>query len=456
MRFHIVTLGCPKNDVDSEMMGEILRSAGHRPLAGPARAEVIILNTCAFIHDARQESYRTLRRLARHKRGDQRLVAAGCLAQRYGEALFAQVPGLDGVIGTRSWPKIAHLVERLAESPEGTRLAIVEQEGSLVSSVQRRPPVGASAYLKIADGCDASCAFCAIPLIKGRQQSKPPADVIREAQELAAQGVREVILIAQDTTAYGRDLDLRDGLPSLIQELADALPEIEWWRILYAYPQHVSAHLIETMARLPQVCHYLDIPLQHADPQVLRRMGRPADVEAVRERIAALRSAMPDIALRTTFIVGFPGETEHEFETLLSFMEEMAFDRVGVFQYSREEGTPAEGMEGQLPAEVVAERYDRAMRLQQAISLERNRQQLGRVLRVLVEGTGEGLSVGRSYRDAPEIDGMVLLPGTLTPGEFVNARVVSAQEYDLVAKVLGEKDEEERVPGRLGFIPEHE
>lgn len=435
MRYRIATLGCPKNDVDSEMMGELLRQAGHSPVDSNRRADVLIVNTCAFVHDAREESYGALRELAARKRRGQFLVAAGCLAQRYAAEIYRQVPGVDAVLGTQSWPEITGILESLQRSKR-SRPTIVEHSEALITSVPRRPATGVSAYLKIADGCSAACAFCAIPLIKGPQHSKPQEEILREARELVDQGVREIILIAQNTSAYGRDLGKRDALPGLLEAICEGVPGLEWLRILYAYPQDVSPRLVETMARLPQVLPYVDLPLQHAHPDVLRRMRRPADVDAVRRLIADLRGAMPDIALRTTFIVGFPGETEEEFAALLAFIEEVRFDRVGVFAYSQETGTPAAEMADQVPAEVVADRYERAMVLQQGISLARNEEQVGRVLRVLLEGSGEGLTVGRSYRDAPEIDGLILMPGEYEAGGFADVRITAAQEYDLVGEVL--------------------
>lgn len=432
MRFFITTLGCPKNTVDSEMMGELLRRAGHVSVDVPRRADVIVVNTCGFIEAARAESYGELRALAVKKRRGQRLVAVGCLAQRYGDAVRRHVPQVDAVLGTQAWPEIVSLIARLGEgqSPEPV---LGSRPDALVRSVSRRGAVGPSAYLKIADGCDAACAFCAIPLIKGPQRSKPEADVVREARELAAGGVREAVLIAQDTTAYGRDLGQRDALPGLMRGILDAAPEIAWLRVMYAYPQNVTPELIDVLAGEERVCRYLDLPLQHAHPDVLRRMRRPHDIDQVHALIARLREAMPDVALRSTFIVGFPGETEAEFEALLAFLEEMALDKVGVFAYSAEEGTAAAEMPDHVPAEVIAERYDRAMALQQEVSLARNEAHVGRELEVLIEGVGDGLSVGRSYREAPEIDGLVLVPGEATVGDLVRVRVVAAQAYDLIA-----------------------
>jgi len=437
MRFHLVTLGCPKNSVDSEMMAELLRQAGHLPVDSPSEADLFIVNTCGFIRPARDESYRALRELAAQKRAGQWLVAAGCLVQYQGEVIRRRVPAVDAIIGTRSWPRIATLVESLErEGSGGKGPRLVERDGDLVASVGRRATMGATAYLKIADGCDAACAFCAIPLIKGPQRSKPLADVLREARELADQGVQEIVLIAQDTTAYGRDRSEPEALPGLLRALAKAVPGVSWLRILYAYPQHVTPQLIETMASLPQVCHYLDLPLQHGHPEMLKRMRRPQDIDRVHHLIARLRQAMPDIALRSSFIVGHPGETEDEFASLLSFIREISFDQVGVFSYSPEEGTPAASLPDRVPPTLVAERHQRAMLVQQEISRQRNQAQVGRVLRILVEGAGDGLTVGRSYREAPEIDGLVLLPGEAPVGEFIEARIVAAKAYDLIAEPL--------------------
>ena len=430
MRYYLLTLGCPKNVVDSEGMSRLLRQAGHAPVDDPAAAQVLIVNTCGFIDIAKRESLEALRELAEAKRPGQFLVAAGCLSQRYGWKLARQIPQLDGIIGTRRWTEIVELVERLAR---GERAVMVgDPPVRPLDSLPRFAAQGASAYLKIADGCSAPCAFCAIPLIKGPARSRPAEAIVEDARQLAAQGVKEIILIAQDTTAYGRDRGERDALPRLIEAILAAVPELPWLRLMYAYPQHVTPRLIETMARHPQVCHYLDMPLQHAHSNTLRRMNRPHDVDRVRRLIADLRQAMPDIALRTAFIVGYPGETEEEFQALLEFVEEMAFDRVGVFIYSREEGTRAAELPHQIAEEVKRERYERLMELQQSISLARNRAQVGRTLDVLIEGCGDGLSVGRSYRDAPEIDGLVLIEGELPVGAMVPVRITGAMEYDLI------------------------
>jgi ribosomal protein S12 methylthiotransferase len=306
--------------------------------------------------------------------------------------------------------------------------------------VPRVAAQGASAYLKVGDGCRRSCAFCAIPLIKGPTVSRPPDDILADVHWLAEWGIQEIILIAQDTTDYGRDLGLREGITELLEQIVAVAPRVPWVRVMYAYPDRITKRLIKTMARHPQILPYLDVPLQHAHPDVLRRMRRPADVESVRRTVQRLRAAMPNVAIRTTFLLGYPGETEAEFQTLLDFTAEMAFDRVGVFVYSHEQGTPAARLEDDVPPEVKEERRERLMEIQQPISLAKNQALVGRTLDVLIEGQGEGLSVGRSYRDAPEIDGLVLVQDNdrrrveLPIGEIVPVRITAALEYDLIGE----------------------
>ncbi|MFQ6014623.1 MAG: 30S ribosomal protein S12 methylthiotransferase RimO [Anaerolineae bacterium] len=433
MRYYLLTLGCPKNLVDSEGMEILLQQAGHQPCHHPEEAEVLIVNTCGFIEPAKEESLSALKDLSSAKRSDQILVAAGCLAERYDGELSAQVPTLDAVLSTRRWREIAIVVDRL----RGETPADIPEPGRLKPTLSPLPrqAQGASAYLKIADGCSAPCAFCTIPSIKGPLKSKPAAAVVQEARQLVAQGVKEIILIAQDTTAYGYDLSKKDALAPLIEAILEAVPDLRWLRLMYAYPGRVTPRLIEVMASHQQVCPYLDVPLQHAHPETLRRMRRPSNPALARRMIEHLRQAMPDISLRTTFIVGYPGETEEEFQRLLDFMEEMAFDKVGIFPYWQEEGTPAATMPDQLPQEVKEERRDRAMKLQQRISLAKNRQMIGQDLEVLMEGSGDGLSVARSYRDAPEVDGLVILEEELPVGEMVQVRITGALEYDLIGKL---------------------
>lgn len=435
MRFHLVSLGCPKNTVETEGMRELLLTAGHQLARRPQDADVLIVNTCGFIDSAREESLDVLRDLADVKRPDQYLVAAGCMAERYGSAMAEVAPSLDAIIGTRRWREIATLVEALRAGPEGASICQLPRpapQRSLIHPLARRSAGVATAYVKIAEGCDGPCAFCAIPQIKGPLRSKPGEAILTEVGELVHQGVKEIIFIAQDTTAYGLDLGGQETLPSLITQTLAAVPDLSWLRLMYTYPQRITPQLVETMASHPEVLHYLDLPLQHSDPEVLRRMNRPHDIDRIRSTIADLRQAMPDIALRTSFIVGYPGETEGEFQKLLDFLDEIAFDRVGIFTYSREEGTEASLLPGQVPQEVKHERYQRAMALQQEISLAKNRQFVGRRVQVLVEGTGDDISVGRSYRDAPEVDGMVIIHDELPVNEFALVRITEALEYDLI------------------------
>jgi ribosomal protein S12 methylthiotransferase len=437
LRFHIVSLGCAKNTVDTHSMTELLSRAGNQSSPTPEEADVLIVNTCGFISPARDESFAKLNELAAAKRPGQLLIAAGCLPQHLGAEIAARVPGLDAMLGTRRWMDIVLVLKQLRQQPHPKPLYHLPDTptvGSDEKGVQRTAIQGASAYLKIADGCHRSCAFCAIPLIKGPSVSRPPERILTEARHLQDQGVRELVLIAQDTTSYGHDLGTRDGLADLLENLVHQVPEMDWIRILYAFPGSVSQRLIDTMARHDQILPYLDIPLQHAHPETLRRMRRPADIDWVRRTLEKMRQAMPDLALRSSFIVGYPGETENEFQTLLEFIAELRFDRVGVFTYSFEPGTFAESLGDPIADSVKQERRDRLMELQQQISFEKHQQFVGRTLDVLTEGHGDGLSLGRSYRDAPEIDGMVLVSGELEIGAIVPVRIDGALPYDLTGQ----------------------
>jgi ribosomal protein S12 methylthiotransferase len=435
--YYLLSLGCAKNTVDSESMAQLLNGAGLHGVDEAQRAEVLIVNTCGFINAAKEESIGALRELAAHKRRDQLLIAAGCLSQRYGGELAQKVPGLDGIIGTRRWMDIVDLVQRLRARKHPEPLYHLPTDAVTVGAdergVRRVSVQGASAYIKIADGCRRPCAFCAIPLIKGTAVSRPVEAILAEARALEAAGVREVILIAQDTTDYGHDLGLRDGLPLLLDRLTSEAPGIPWIRVMYAYPGYVTDRLIETMSTHPQILHYLDMPLQHASRSVLLRMRRPASVEWCYRTIEKMRAAMPDLAIRTTFIVGYPGETEREFEELLAFVRDMQFDRVGAFTYSFEENTLSAEQSGHLPEDVKQARRDALMALQQSISLARNQALVGQTLNVLTEGQGDGLTIARSYRDAPEIDGYVLVDGDVPMGQIVPVRVMGAMLYDLTA-----------------------
>lgn len=432
--FSLVSLGCAKNTVDSDSMAQLLISADYEPVDTPDRADIVIVNTCGFIEAAKEEAYQVLEDLADQKREGQILIAAGCLSQRYGEQVLEQVPGVDAILGTRRWMDILEVIERLREEEHPRpvyHLPDVPTVGRNEAGALRASIIGASAYLKIADGCRRPCAFCAIPLIKGPAVSRPMDAILADARALQELETREIILIAQDTTDYGHDLGIKNGLATLLKKMTKAVPDVDWIRVMYAYPGYVTDELIDVIAGEQQVLPYLDIPLQHADPDILKAMRRPANIDWVYRTIEKLRATIPDIALRSTFIVGYPGETEAAFETLLDFVEEIQFDHVGAFEFSFEEGTPSEPLGDPVPAEVKQERWERLMALQQDISLRRNQRFVGKTLDVLIEGQGEGLSLGRSYRDAPEIDGMVIVEDDIPPGEMVPIRINGAMPYDL-------------------------
>lgn len=436
--FYLLSLGCAKNLVDSDSIAHLLTQGGLKGVEKPEQAEILIVNTCGFIKPASDESISELKNLAKRKKKGQILIAAGCLTQRYREMVAEQVPGLDGIIGTRRWMDILDLIQELRKNPNNACYHIpdaptmgTDERGILRAAVQ-----GSNAYLKIADGCRRACAYCAIPLIKGTQVSRPMETIIMETQQLASLGIKELILIAQDSTDYGSDLGLKDGLAKLLEEITNRVPQIQWIRILYAFPGVVTDHLIEVMKTRKQILPYLDIPLQHADTRILKSMRRPSNMQSVKETIAKLRSAMPEIAIRTTFIVGYPGETEKEFQTLLDFMQEVQFDHVGAFTYFQEKGTFAEKLGDPIPEDIKQERLKRLMSLQQEISLRKNQTWVGKTISVIVEGNNEGISIGRSFRDAPEIDGMVFIEGNLPIGEIVEVKVTDALVHDLVARPI--------------------
>jgi len=436
--FHLVSLGCAKNSVDSESMARLLGQAGYQSSEDPASADVLIVNTCGFIGPAKEESLQTLRELAEGKKRDQLLIAAGCLTQRYGAEIVGQVPGIDGILGTRRWMDIIDVVQTLRSTQHPEPLyhlpdvATVDEDERGIDRVALQ---GASAYLKIADGCRRPCAFCAIPLIKGTAVSRPMETIVGEAQRLQAHGVRELILIAQDTTDYGHDLGMREGLAELLEQLVQHAPDIDWIRVMYAYPGYVTERFIEAMATHPQILTYLDIPLQHGNRETLRRMRRPSNLEWVYSTIEKMRQAIPDLSLRTTFIVGYPGETEEEFEDLLEFIKAIRFDRVGAFPFSFEPGTTSEVLGDPVPDALKLERLDRLMTLQQSISLKRNQEFIGRNLMTLIEGTQDGISLGRTYRDAPEVDGLVLIEADIPTGEMLPVRITGAMPYDLTGQI---------------------
>ncbi len=435
--FHIISLGCAKNLVDSRSMAELLDREGFQENKKVNEAQVIVVNTCGFIAPARQESTHELQKLIRRKKTGQYIIAAGCLPQWQGPTLMQQIPGIDATLSTRDWINVPIIVRELGVQ------ALTEKRGTKVGSqynfhenpISRAAVQGRSAYLKIADGCRRACAFCSIPLIKGAAVSRTLEEIVRDACLLQQQGIQEINLIAQDTTDYGFDLGMKDGLSTLLLRLIKKTPSIPWIRIMYAFPGFVTIHLIDIMAGNQQILHYLDMPLQHAHPEILLRMNRPANMDWVRRTIANMRSAMPDLAIRSTFIVGFPGETDKHFLTLLDFLKEMQFDRIGVFPYSFEPGTPAEALGDPISEKEKQRRVEQFMLTQQEISLKKNEALIGKKLDILVEGRQDEFAIGRSYRDAPEIDGLVFASGQAEIGEMVPVLITNALIHDLSGKI---------------------
>ena len=428
--YHLVTLGCPKNDVDSEHLERLLTGGELLPVLQPGDADAIIVNTCGFIEQSQAQSMEAVHALAANKREGQTLIVAGCMTQLYGNQVRAEVAGIDHVFGVGQWQDVAKLL-----SVDVSAVFDIPETGAKVN--------GASAYLKISDGCDAPCTFCVIPKIKGLLRSAPAGMLVREAQRLVAAGAKELVLVAQDSTAWGEDMGLPvgSGLPGLLQMLAEAVGPDVWLRLMYAYPSRVSPQLIEAMARIPNVLHYLDVPLQHGSEATLRRMKRPHNVEKVMTFVRELRSAMPDIVLRTSFIAGFPGETEAEFKELLDFAKAVRFDHAGCFTYSRQQWTGAFEMDDQVEDAVKHERRDRFMRQQQRIAGQQAKRFVGKTLPMLVEGLGEDedgkpVVAGRTYREAPEVDGLVIARGKAKPGDRVRVKIEQSAGYDLFARVL--------------------
>lgn len=441
--YFIENLGCPKNAVEGEGMAAQLTGAGYAAAETPAGADFVIVNTCSFIQPAQEESIERLFHYLGERRSGQRVIAAGCLAERFGDALQQDIPELDGILGTRRWYEIAKLVQ---DVERGGRPCWHGAEPASDPTFSRTAS-GPTAYVKIAEGCNMTCTFCAIPSFKGLQRSKAPADVVREISELVASGVREVILVSQNTTAYGQDFarepDLRGTtLARLLEQICAEVPDLPWLRFHYCYPGWVNDDLLETMARLPQVVKYFDIPLQHAHPEMLRAMNRPSNVDHVKKVLGRARALMPDIAIRTTFIVGFPGETSAHFQAVLQLMEDVQFDRVGIFPYYPEDGTPAATLPNQVGDAIKQRRKRRALAAQQVISEARNHRWVGTEMDVLVEGQAEdgttsGRLLGRTFRDAPEVDGFVVFDGSARRGELVKVAISGAGPYDLFGRQLG-------------------
>ncbi|XCP83985.1 30S ribosomal protein S12 methylthiotransferase RimO [Roseburia hominis] len=446
MNILFISLGCDKNLVDTEVMLGILAERGHQMVDDESLADVAVVNTCCFIHDAKEESIQNILEMGALKENGRlkALIVTGCLAQRYQEEILEEIPEVDAILGTTSYEEIADVIDKVTgDSPKeraDARITLRDVDylpekidGRLVTTG------GHFAYLKIAEGCDKHCTYCVIPKVRGDYRSVPMEKLIREAEELARSGVKELILVAQETTVYGVDLYGEKRLPQLLRELCQ-ISGLAWIRILYCYPEEITEELIQVMKEEPKICHYLDLPIQHASDAILKRMGRRTSKEQLISIIGRLREEIPDIALRTTLITGFPGETKEQHEELMEFVDTMEFDRLGVFTYSREEDTPAAAMPDQIPEEVKEERQAELMELQQDIAFDAAQDRIGEELLVMIEGkvADENAYVGRTYRDAPNVDGLIFVntDEELMSGDFAKVKVTGALEYDLIGGLL--------------------
>lgn len=442
MNVLLVSLGCDKNLVDSEMMLGMLADAGYGITDDESEADIVIVNSCCFIMDAKQESIDTLIEMGTLKeRGRcKALIVTGCLAQRYAKEIHEEIPEVDAIVGTTGAGQLTAVIENVLAGKSGD--AVMDADGALLYGKRRILTNGGYyAYLKIAEGCDKHCTYCVIPKIRGRYRSVPMEALLTETEHLAAQGVKELILVAQETTVYGIDLYGKKSLPQLLKKLC-GVEGIEWIRLMYCYPEEIDDELIRTMKEEKKICHYLDLPIQHADDTILRKMGRRTDRDSLRKTIGKLRAEIPDICLRTTLITGFPGETKEMFETLASFVDEMEFDRLGVFTYSPEEDTPAAEMPDQVAEEEKEFRRNEIMQLQQEIAFAKAEAMVGKALPVMVEGrlVKEGVVVARTYMDAPDIDGNVFIETDrdFYSGAVVMARITGSNEYDLIGELADE------------------
>ena len=451
IKLFCVSLGCDKNLVDTEKMLGVAGGLGVSFTDDETEADAILINTCCFIGDAKEESVNTILEMARYKEEGKcrALIVAGCLAQRYKQEIIDEIPEVDAILGTTSYEEIGNVLTRLfgeEKEKKEEHISCFHDLKELPETAKKRVMTtgGHYAFLKIAEGCDKRCSYCIIPYLRGPYRSVPMEQLLAEARELAENGVRELILVAQETTLYGKDLYGEKTLPKLLHELAQ-IPGIYWIRIQYCYPEEITDELIQAIKTEEKVCHYLDITIQHASDRILKRMGRRTHKAELKERIGALRREIPDIALRTTFICGFPGETEEDHEELMEFVDEMEFERVGVFTYSAEEDTPAYSYPDQIPEEVKEERRADVMELQQEIAFEHCENMVGKVLDVMIEGkvADEPAYVGRTYMDAPNVDGLIFVNADemLMSGDFVRVKVTGANEYDLIGEVYHESAE---------------
>lgn len=440
MNILFVSLGCDKNLVDTEVMLGLLASRGHQMVDSEEIADVIVINTCCFIHDAKEESIQTILEMAEYKKAGscKALIVTGCLAQRYKQEIIDEIEEVDAVLGTTSYDKI---VEAIDEALAGhTSVEMTDIDALPLVEIKRLVTTGGHfAYLKIAEGCDKHCTYCIIPKIRGNFRSVPIERLLKEAEDLVAQGVKEIILVAQETTLYGKDIYGEKSLHKLLRELCK-ISGLRWIRILYCYPEEITDELIQVIKEEDKICNYLDLPIQHASDGILKRMGRRTSKEQLVEIIGKLRKEIPDIAIRTTLITGFPGETQEQHEELMEFVDEMEFDRLGVFTYSPEEDTPAAVMPDQIPEDVKEDRQAELMELQQEIAFDLAEEMIGREVLVMIEGkvADENAYVGRTYKDAPNVDGLIFVESEeeLMSGDFARVRITGALEYDLMGEII--------------------
>lgn len=442
MNILFVSLGCDKNLVDSEVMLSLLKKHGYNITNEEQEADVAVVNTCCFIHDAKEESINTILELAQLKETAKlkALIVTGCLAQRYKDDIQEEIPEVDAIMGSTNIDDIVTVVN---QAVTGEKVICCKDIQYLPSNLTNRVVTtgNAMAYLKIAEGCNKRCSYCIIPFLRGNYRSIPMEEILETAKKLVAEGYKELVLVAQETTVYGQDLYGEKRLPQLLQELSQ-LEGIHWIRLLYCYPEEITDELIHTMATNEKICHYIDMPIQHSEDEILKAMGRRTSRRQIEEVVKKLRTAMPDIAIRTTLITGFPGETKEQHEALLEFIDDMEFERLGVFTYSPEEGTRAAEFPNQISEEVKKQRQDELMALQQEVSYDNNQRMLGKQLEVLVEGYlyEEDVYIGRSYREAPNVDGYIFINAEeeIVSGEMVTVRITDANEYDLIGEVVYE------------------
>ena len=440
MNILFVSLGCDKNLVDTEVMLGLLASRGHQMVDSEEIADVIVINTCCFIHDAKEESIQTILEMAEYKKAGscKALIVTGCLAQRYKQEIIDEIEEVDAVLGTTSYDKIVEAIDEALAGHTSVEMTDIDAL-PLVESKRLVTTGGHFAYLKIAEGCDKHCTYCIIPKIRGNFRSVPIERLLKEAEDLVAQGVKEIILVAQETTLYGKDLYGEKSLHKLLRELCK-ISGLRWIRILYCYPEEITDELIQVIKEEDKICNYLDLPIPHASDGILKRMGRRTSKEQLVEIIGKLRKEIPDIAIRTTLITGFPGETQEQHEELMEFVDEMEFDRLGVFTYSPEEDTPAAVMSDQIPEDVKEDRQAELMELQQEIAFDLAEEMIGREVLVMIEGkvADENAYVGRTYKDAPNVDGLIFVESEeeLMSGDFARVRITGALEYELMGEII--------------------